>query len=86
MTRIPLPIPDSTGTKLVRLVRGPVVDLVWVTFVTLVITSLAYLLVAVGGVVGGVIAGTALGTVYNDNVRKAIKDIYARDFWVWRVD
>ncbi|WP_373190028.1 hypothetical protein [Halolamina sp.] len=86
MARIPTPAPESLMDRLTRTIGGRPLDLVWAISVTVVLVGIGIALVAAGGVVGAAIGAAALATVFNDAVREAITDIYARNFWVWRTD
>lgn len=80
MVRIPTPIPSSTWTWLRRRATGRPLDILWAVFVTAVIITVAYYLVVMSPIIGGAIAGAALATLISERVRRAVRDIYRRDF------
>jgi len=86
MARVPTPAPESTVEKIKRAVGGRPADILWAIFVTLVLTGLGVLLVVSGGVIGAAVGAVAIASIYNDTIRAAVRDIYARNFWVWSTE
>lgn len=86
MARIPTPAPESTVERLKQTLGGRPADIVWAIFVTLVLTGIGVGLVLAGGALGAAVGAVAIATIYNDAIREAVIDVYARDFWVWRTD
>ena len=86
MARIPTPAPESAVGRLKRTLGGPPTDIIWAIFVTLVLTGIGILLVVAGGALGAAVGAVAIASIYNDAIRAAVRDIYARDVWVWRTD
>ncbi|PCR88692.1 hypothetical protein CP557_21935 [Natrinema ejinorense] len=83
MVSIPTPIPKT----LVRVVRrgfsGSVLDILWKLGVVTVLVMAAYAL-ALLGVVGAAISGVILASLVTEPVRNAIRDVWNRNFWVFR--
>ena len=86
MVRVPTPAPESLVDRLKQTIGGRPMDLLWGVFVTLCLVAIGVTLVASAGAVGAAIGAVALATVFNEAVREAIADVYARNFWVWRID
>lgn len=87
MARIPTPIPESTAERLSSIARGPILDLLWKVLVTVVVVGIALTLAAAGGaigLVGGVLAIIVLSIVLERPLTEAFRDIWNRNFWVWR--
>lgn len=86
MASIWTPAPESTVKRLKQTMGGRPADIVWAIFVTALLITLGILLVAVGGVAGAAVGAIALASVFSEAVREAIRDVYGRNFWVWRTD
>lgn len=84
MAGVPTPAPESAVERLQSVLGGTVADIVWAIFVTLVLTAIGVGLVVAGGPAGALVGAVAIATIYNDAIREAVTDIYARNFWVWR--
>ncbi|QCW05232.1 hypothetical protein [Natrinema pallidum] len=83
MVRIPTLIPKT----LVRLTRqalsGTVLDTLWRLFVVALLAVAAYALASLG-MFGAAISGVILGTLVTEPAQNAVRDVWNRNFWVFR--
>lgn len=84
MVRIPTLIPESVADTLGSVLSGPVLEILWRLFVGTLFVGLIYALAAMG-VFGALVAGALFSTLFSDDVRALVIDVWRRDFWVWRV-
>lgn len=82
MVSIPTPVPKTLVRTTRRLFSGAALDTLWKLFVVAVLVLLASML-AMMGVIGGAVAGVIIGSLISETVRKAIKDVWNRNFWVF---
>jgi len=74
-----VPVPSSTWSRLKSILGGSIFEIVWIALVTAVLVLVFYVLVSLGPL-GGVIAFILAASLLSESVRKAVKDIYRRDF------
>lgn len=75
------PIPESTGEKLVSILKGPVLLVGWRLLLVLLILVIVLVLVASGGFFGLLLAGMLVSTLIRDDVRAAVSDLWHMRFW-----
>lgn len=80
---IPTPVPRTLIRLIKRGFTGALGDTLWKLTVVGVLLLAAYVLASLG-VVGGAISGVILGTLVAEPVRKAVADVWNRNFWVFR--
>lgn len=78
MTRVSLPIPRSTTSAAVGILRGPVFEVLWRLFVILLFLALMLFLLSVGGFFGPFLAAALLSTLISDDVRRLVADVWYR--------
>lgn len=84
MARIPTPIPESVATKARSYASEPLLDMLWKLFLVIVGGSILYGAMASGGVLVSAIAGIGIFVFISDDIEQAAKDIWNRNFWVWK--
>lgn len=83
MARIPTPIPKSLVRLTKRAFTGRTLDTIWKAgvLVLLFVVGLGFL---AAGPVGYLVGGIILATLLDDAVRNAVRDLWNRNFWVFR--
>jgi uncharacterized membrane protein YfcA len=73
-------IPSSVAGSIRSILAGSVGDVLWKLLVLSLLGVLAYLLVATGGVIGAFVGATLLATLWEDDVRAAVRNILNRNW------
>jgi hypothetical protein len=85
MARIPTPIPESVVKDTKRFFSGTVVDVLWKLSVVVFGSLLLGGILALNpGFFVAALVGMILSVVFSDNIRAVVRDIWHRNFWVWR--
>lgn len=84
MVRIPTPIPRSAAASVKRILMGPVLEVAWRLLVIVLFVALIVALVSIGGFLGPFLAAAILAAFISDDVRAFVRDVWRRDFWVFR--
>ena len=80
MVRIPTALPESLVNTASAIFSGGVVDILWKVSIGLLFIVLIYLLAQMG-VFGALVASALFSTLFSDDVRAAVIDIWHRDFY-----
>lgn len=81
MARIPTPIPSSVASGVKSLFSGPLFDILWAVFVTVVLFAIAIILIEISPFFGAAVGGAIVAVIINDDVRQVVRDLYTRDFF-----
>jgi len=84
MVRIPTALPESIVETVGSIFSGSVVDVLWKLTIGVLFLILIYLLAQMG-IFGAFVASALFTTLFNDDVRAAVIDIWNRDFWTANV-
>jgi len=74
-----VPIPRSLWSSLTSALSGSLFNVVWGALVTVALLVLFYILVSLGPL-GAAIAGMLVATLLSSNVRRAVRDVYRREW------
>lgn len=72
-------IPQSVAESVRSFFAGSVGDVLWKALVTVLLLAVGYLLLAMGSV-GAVIGGILVGTLFSDDVRAAVRNVWNREW------
>ncbi|NLV14361.1 hypothetical protein [Haloarcula argentinensis] len=84
MVRIPTALPESIVETVGGIFSGGFVDVLWKVTIGVLFLALIYLL-SLMGIFGALIASALFSTLFSDDVRAAVIDIWNRDFWTAKV-
>ena len=71
-------IPRTLAQATRRVVSGTTGDILWKLFIIVLLGAFALGLIINGGVVAAFIGGTILASLFSDDVRQLVSDIYNR--------
>jgi len=83
MARIPTPIPESFVKSFSDLLSGTVLNVLWKVAISALFVVLIYLLAQMG-IFGALVAGALFSSLFQDDVRAFVIDVWQREFWVFR--
>lgn len=84
MVRIPTAFPESIVETVGGIFSGSAVDVLWKVTIGVLFLALIYFL-SLMGIFGALIASALFSTLFSDDVRAAVIDIWNRDFWTANV-
>lgn len=86
MVRIPTGIPQYWHDVVARYWQQSWTDRLWQAFLVIVGGALVVAALSSGIVFVATVAGIVVSYVLADDVRQTVRDIWRRNFWVWRID
>lgn len=85
MARVPTPVPKSIARSAKRLFSGTVLDVLWKLFVIAALLTAVALMAYSGGFFLAFLAGAILSALVTDDITQFVRDVWHRNFWIWRV-